>query len=132
MSEAEDSKDTQGTSLTALFDTFPELEIEAGTGKYVLIALIAPEGGDMKMVVRQNIRGAYHADVASATVRFASMKNLQANVVGGGRIRHDVDKKETEIYGYSVQYGKADHSETAEIISKAFPDHKVTWRDDGY
>lgn len=36
------------------------------------------------------------------------------------------------VYGYSVGYGRADHSLACEALRRAFPTYTVEWSDDGY
>jgi hypothetical protein len=44
---------------------------------------------------------------------------------GGGRIMHTntESEKKMQIYSYSKEFGKADHTETKEIIAKYYPEY---------
>lgn len=52
--------------------------------------------------------------------------------VGGGRIQHSSEKKTIHVYGYSQGFGQADHKISCDLISKKYPDYKVTWSNEGY
>lgn len=58
---------------------------------------------------------------------------LDCECMGGGRIRHEPDKKAILVYGYSQGFGKADHSITVDLLKKKYPDYdKITYSNDGY
>ncbi|GFO48428.1 sex-regulated protein janus-a [Plakobranchus ocellatus] len=60
-------------------------------------------------------------------------KGLDCEVLGGGSIEHEPSKKAIKIYGYSVQYGQADHSIAHCLLLKKFKDYgQVTWSNEGY
>lgn len=40
--------------------------------------------------------------------------------------------KTIKIFGYSVAYGKPDHSVAQAILQGVFPEYDVTWSDEGY
>lgn len=61
------------------------------------------------------------------------LKNkLKCDCVGGGRIEHSPAKKTIHIYGYSTGYGQADHKISVELVKKEYPEHTVTWSNEGY
>jgi len=35
-------------------------------------------------------------------------------------------------YGYSIGFGKADHSKTVELLKQRYPDYAIRWDDEGY
>jgi phosphohistidine phosphatase len=53
-------------------------------------------------------------------------------VTGGGRIKKDDGSKDILVYGHSYGFGRANHSISADLIRKAYPDFKVEWSNDGY
>ncbi|XP_051022181.1 14 kDa phosphohistidine phosphatase isoform X2 [Acomys russatus] len=52
--------------------------------------------------------------------------------LGGGRISHQSQDRKIHVYGYSMGYGRAQHSVSTEKIKAKYPDYEVTWADDGY
>ncbi len=64
-----------------------------------------------------------------------SLKGVNAKILGGGRIRVsglDTPTPTIFIYGYSVQFGRADHEITQGFVQEAYPDAEVTWSNEGY
>ena len=58
---------------------------------------------------------------------------LQVEPCGGGRIEHDSEKKTLRVFGYSVEYGQADHAETARLLRKWYPLYNsIEISNDGY
>ena len=51
---------------------------------------------------------------------------------GGGRIAFEAEEKKITIYGYSQGFGRADHSISKELLDEAYPDHEITWNNEGY
>lgn len=75
----------------------------------------------------------YHGDIYDTVTPGIESKKLDCECVGGGRIRHEPDKKSILVYGYSQGYGKADHSITVELLKKKYPDYaSITFSNDGY
>jgi hypothetical protein len=37
-----------------------------------------------------------------------------------------------QVYGYSVGFGKADHSKTVDLLKKKYPNYKIDKSDEGY
>ena len=109
-----------------------EVDIDAsGTYKYVLIKLHFGDGS-FKVLVRGYSWGEYHDDIYQKTLQLALSAGLDTECLGGGRISHDPDKREILVYGYSVGYGRADHSEAVRLIKKKYPSYKVDWANEGY
>jgi len=101
-----------------------------GTFKYILIKT---KIGDLsKHIVRGYGRCEYHADIFDEVSPGIQGLGVEARCEGGGRIKHDPSKKELFVYGYSVGYGKADHTITVAILKKALPEYSVTYSDEGY
>ncbi|XP_066111789.1 14 kDa phosphohistidine phosphatase isoform X1 [Saccopteryx bilineata] len=59
-------------------------------------------------------------------------KGYDCECLGGGRISHQSQDKKIHVYGYSMGYGRAQHSVSTEKIKARYPDYEVTWADDGY
>ncbi|KEP63324.1 UNVERIFIED_CONTAM: phosphohistidine phosphatase [Hammondia hammondi] len=120
--------------LTAL----PKVCVEEGVQKYVLIR-VDPERNEEKRLktaiylVRGNPQAEYHYQCALDTMKELESKGLVAEVQGGGRIECRMNDRQIEIYGHSYQYGRADHSITAQLIKQFFGnDFQVSWGDYGY
>ncbi len=60
----------------------------------------------------------------------ACCKICLVRCIGGGRIRKTA--KECTVYGYSIGFGRPDHSIAAQAIQEAFPELQVDWNDEGY
>nr|XP_005887136.1 PREDICTED: 14 kDa phosphohistidine phosphatase [Bos mutus] len=59
-------------------------------------------------------------------------KGYDCECLGGGRISHQSQDRKIHVYGYSMGYGRAQHSVSTEKIKAKYPDYEVTWADDGY
>jgi phosphohistidine phosphatase len=46
---------------------------------------------------------------------------LKADVLGGGRISHQPNRRSCDIYGYSAAFGPAAHEVSASLFRRAFP-----------
>ncbi|CAG5116276.1 unnamed protein product [Candidula unifasciata] len=131
------------TSQTASVTSFknpklmsiPDVEIDkSGKFKYILIKVHDPDmDREFKHIVRGTAKAAYHADIYDMVVGQIEDKGLDCEILGGGRIEHDPSKKTIKIYGYSQQYGQADHSITHSILLRKFKDYDhITWSNEGY
>ncbi|KAG7240804.1 hypothetical protein INR49_023378 [Caranx melampygus] len=58
--------------------------------------------------------------------------HLDCECIGGGRIKHDPQAKKIHVYGYSMGFGRANHSVTTEKLKALYPDYNVTWDNEGY
>lgn len=115
---------------------------DEGTFKYVLIEAYATEkvsGEDQeeekevsKLLVRGYLWGEYHADIYDSEEEKLRAKGLDAQCLGGGRIIHKPSDKYIKVYGYSMGFGKADHTKTVEVLKGYYPDYNIEWSDDGY
>ncbi|KAK7794600.1 hypothetical protein R5R35_003609 [Gryllus longicercus] len=114
----------------------PEVEIEdSGTFKYVLIKVYPGEpSGDhepSKLIVRGGQKfGPYHGDIYDATLANLQKLGLDSECLGGGRIRHEPEKKELNVYGYSQGFGKADHQLTVSLLKKKYSNYAINWSDE--
>lgn len=125
----------QPKTMASLADIAP-VEIDAsGKFKYVLAKVYtSPNAGDSEFqyYVRGHAWGAFHADIFEKFEEQVAALGLSAECVGGGRIMHHADQHKIEVFGYSQGYGRADHSVTADLIRKRYPDYEVTTSNDGY
>ncbi|XP_045879618.1 14 kDa phosphohistidine phosphatase isoform X2 [Meles meles] len=106
-----------------------------GVFKYVLIRVhSAPpsEAGESKEIVRGYKWAEYHADIYDKVSGEIQKKGYSCECLGGGRISHHSQDKKIHVYGYSMGYGRAQHSISTEKIKAVYPDYEVTWTDDGY
>lgn len=121
----------------------PDVDIDAsGIFKYILIKLTVPnQDGKIadKMIVRGYAECPYHADIYDRVTSelqklkaAATIRDWRMNVLGGGRISHDLASKRIKVYGYSQGYGKADHQIAVDILKRQYPDYTVDWSDEGY
>ncbi|KAF2358395.1 Janus [Trinorchestia longiramus] len=117
-------------------DSVPDVDIDAGTFKYILIKVHhSPEGGPetSKFIVRGYAWAEYHANIYEKVVPPIEKTGLDCECVGGGRIKHSPDSKSIKVYGYSQGYGLADHAKSVEILKKKYPDYEsITFSNDGY
>lgn len=136
--EEEDDEEVSGEGGMASLDT--RCDIAVGRFKYACMRVHAR--GSSYLAVRSG-PGTYHADVAKPAIRHFESLGLRAEALGGGRIvRTDAPHKTVHVYGYSVGFGgdeggppgrgMRDHSEAAELIRQALPEHDVTFSADGY
>ncbi|KAL0021159.1 hypothetical protein WJX77_006441 [Trebouxia sp. C0004] len=117
-------------------DLTPDVAIDTGVFKYVLLVVTDTEEGRSKLIVRGDRQSGYHVDVFEKTVReLAPYKLHVAEPLGGGRIRHDDGSKTISIYGYSSAYGQAPHDLSAAIVRQWYPMYapdKITVSYEGY
>ncbi len=114
--------------------------------KYVLIRVSQPSTSAVRLLVRGYGWASYHDDVyqpsktavlEAAAAGSASGSGKATDIViscaGGGRIRHESDKKEILVYGYSQGYGRADHQIAVDALKLAYPHYtSITFSNDGY
>ncbi|XP_074779671.1 14 kDa phosphohistidine phosphatase isoform X3 [Athene noctua] len=110
----------------------PDVEIDGGgVFKYVLVRVRAG-GGPGKDVVRGHGWAEYHADLYERMVQELEQQGLGCECLGGGRLSHRPQERKIHVYGYSVGFGRADHSVTTEKLKAKYPDYEITWADEGY
>ncbi len=97
--------------------------------KYVLLQI-----GDDEVVCRGKASAAYHDDVRQGfeEEERGLLEGKGVKVLGGGRIKADQDGKNFEVYGYSVAYGRADHTIACGLLEAGYPGCKTVWTNDGY
>ena len=101
--------------------------------KYVLIQ-VTLENGQCKTIVRANKMAGYHKDIYEPVSQDLTNKyDVTCMVLGGGRIFVNISRKKILVYGYSVDFGKANHDETVNIIKDGeLSDWDITYSDEGY
>lgn len=132
---------SSSTHSGGVLDSIPDVQIDEGTFKYVLMRVSCDSGGDgdenengalhAKLVVRGDRRAAYHNHIYT---HFKSTldPSLQVDVVGGGRMEHHQDHRVAAVYGYSAAYGAAPHEMTAALLMKWNPFLDVSVSYEGY
>lgn len=103
-------------------DAIPEVKIDTGRFKYVLLRVYDSDGNS-KLVVRGSCSAAYHINIKTAFETECQENGLSVDVLGGGRIEHDDQKGRIVIYGYSSAFGTAVHEVTGVLCQKWFPDY---------
>lgn len=108
----------------------PPVAIDEGVFKYILIEA-TPAEGDPVILVRGATEAEYHINVLELAK--AKHPGVPMRCIGGGRIQHDAAAKTILVYGYSVQFGRANHERAVELLKAAFPDYaSITFSNDGY
>ncbi|XP_048202233.1 14 kDa phosphohistidine phosphatase [Perognathus longimembris pacificus] len=116
----------------------PDVDIDPeGVFKYVLIRVHSrpasgAEAEERKEIVRGYKWAEYHADIYDKVSGELQKEGYDCECLGGGRISHQSQDKKIHVYGYSMGYGRAQHSVSTEKIKAKYPDYEVTWADDGY
>ncbi|XP_069330927.1 14 kDa phosphohistidine phosphatase isoform X1 [Eulemur rufifrons] len=117
----------------------PDVDIDSdGVFKYVLIRVQSapPSAGTPAAESKEIVRGykwaEYHADIYDKVSGEMQKQGYDCECLGGGRISHQSQDKKIHVYGYSMGYGRAQHSVSTEKIKAKYPDYEVTWADDGY
>ena len=114
-----------------LIDQIPDCEIsEKGRFKYIQIKITQKkEPKDSKIVIRGKYGLAYHKNnfkLFLSTLKKSNKKLFKSftyEPIGGGFIK--INKTNIIIDGFSNAYGYADHSITAKILKKEYPNHKI-------
>lgn len=129
-----------GNEATLPLSPIPAVDIdEGGTFKYILVKLhdAPPNVKGVKggmFLVRGHQWADYHADLYEEVESYIARNNItyRSEVAGGGRIAFNRDRKHIEVYGYSVGFGRANHSISCQLIKQQFPDFTVEWNNNGY
>ncbi|POI20758.1 hypothetical protein CIB84_015496 [Bambusicola thoracicus] len=113
-----------------------DVEIDdGGVFKYVLLRVRPRDAGASepgKEVVRGHGWAEYHADIYDRAAAELEPQGFDCECLGGGRISHQSREKKIHVYGYSVGFGRANHSVTTEKLKAKYPDYEITWADEGY
>jgi len=119
-------------TMSSKLDAVPKVRIdEEGVYKYIQIKLTDPTADNAsKIVIRGFSFADYHADILDQEQPGLEALGLSVRCIGGGRISKN--KNQCTVYGYSIGFGRPDHSIAADAIQEEFPDLKVDWNDEGY
>jgi len=118
--------------MEAKLQAVSNVDIDEGRFKYILIKVNTDDDSLHKHIVRGYKRAGFHADIYDEVAGGIEGLGLDCECVGGGRIQHDSAQKTLHIYGYSMGFGKADHSITKSVLQTQYPDYTITWSDEGY
>lgn len=115
-----------GSSISSwLGDMIPQVDIDQGTFKYILMRLTDQQTGHSKLLVRGAAAAAYHNHILQHTKsqvqQIDSEGQLRLDVLGGGRIEHYPEQGVISVYGYSAAFGPAVHEVTVALLQKWFP-----------
>uniref|UniRef100_F6WVK9 14 kDa phosphohistidine phosphatase n=1 Tax=Monodelphis domestica TaxID=13616 RepID=F6WVK9_MONDO len=115
----------------------PDVDIDSdGVFKYVLIRVHSARDARARTVSKEIVRGykwaEYHSDIYDKVSGEIQKKGFDCECLGGGRISHQSQDKKIHVYGYSMGFGRAQHSISTEKIKAHYPTYEVTWADDGY
>ena len=142
----------------------PTVVLDQGVFKYILIKATARDTGEEVVLVRGNrscecgfppcrvppplrwltppwlLRCADHIDVlemarGEAEVQAAGLIDLRC--AGGGRMEHRPGPETLSIYGYSQQFGRADHELAERLCREHFEqlgkqEYRITTSNEGY
>ena len=98
-----------------------------GYQKYILVQ----DGNGKETVISLPL--GYHADIASEYAwRYGKEESwgspegdLEFEVLGGGRITLNPERKTISLYDRSVDYGREPRERTVEILQEAYPEYKI-------
>ncbi|XP_041048803.1 14 kDa phosphohistidine phosphatase-like [Carcharodon carcharias] len=123
-----------GSSMAEDLQMVEDVRIDpGGLFKYVLIRVWQANGsGQEKNIVRGWASAEYHADIYDQVSTWIEKQGLHCECQGGGRINHNSAEKKIHVYGYSMGFGRANHEITTAILKSRYPDHSVTWANEGY
>ncbi len=134
-------------------NSLPDVQIDQGVFKYVLLRASSSTNSHSKLLVRGDCRAAYHNHILTACIKEAAAIDPQITitVLGGGRMEHyshsstsaieDGDDHAsggwrssgvTTVYGYSAAFGPAPHEITAAVMKKWDPFLDVSVSYEGY
>ena len=113
---------------------FPTVDIDSeGKFKYVLIKLKDKSTKKYRYIVRGYSWASFHAAMIDELEKVLKQTNYICECVGGGRIQHTPEENKIFIYGYSVCYGRADHTITVSLLKKKYPEYtSITYSNEGY
>ncbi|XP_037923724.1 sex-regulated protein janus-A-like isoform X2 [Hermetia illucens] len=122
--------------VDAKLEAVPEVDIDEGIFKYVLIKVYGKEQSDgmepSKLIVRGFNRAQWHSDIYDEVRSSVEGLGLDTECLGGGRIEHRPDNKKIKVYGYSQGFGKADHAKTRDILKTKYGNYDIEISDGGY
>ena len=117
-------------SIQDKINAVQDVKIDEGTFKYIQIRI---NGKDCeKIIIRGFAHAEYHADIFDECYPQLKTLGLTADCIGGGRIKHDASAKTLFVYGYSMGFGRADHTITVSKLKESYPNYEITWSNEGY
>ncbi|XP_078489231.1 14 kDa phosphohistidine phosphatase-like [Ciona intestinalis] len=117
-------------SVQAKLAAIPDVKIETGTFKYIQIKVSSKSSE--KIIIRGLVEAEYHADIFDEESPKIEALGFDTICIGGGRIKHEPSCKKIVVYGYSVGFGRAEHSITVDKLKPHYPGYNITWSNDGY
>jgi len=129
------SASDQATSASDNFVRVPNVSIDEGAHKYVLISARLPGGSTRENFVVSRRGAEYHRNAAEPFVEILERNNYSdIRISGGGRIALNTLNKTCSIYGYSYGFGLADHALSKAVVEKddRYKSYDVTWSNEGY
>lgn len=117
-------------SVAEKLKAVPDVLIDTGVFKYIQIRVTGD--GVKKIVIRGSADAEYHADVYGSSSPQIESLGFQTEPIGGGRIDHNPVEKTIHVYGYSMGYGRADHTITVQKLKAAYPECRISWSNEGY
>ncbi|XP_003394282.1 sex-regulated protein janus-A-like [Bombus affinis] len=113
--------------MSESLDKVPDVDIDDhGKFKYVLIKVFDERKNVFKHIVRGYLGHERHYEIyREVAFKVDTIRDLRTSCVGGGKIEHDPDKKTIKVYGYSVDFGMADHELSVSLLKKKYPDHTI-------
>lgn len=123
------------TASSSDFARVPNVSIDPGAHKYVLISACLPAGNIRENFVVSRAGAEYHRDAAEPFVELLERNNYSSiRILGGGRIALDHANKTCSIYGYSYGFGLADHAMSKAVVERddRYNDYDITWSNEGY
>jgi len=154
---AKDEKESSSWSGNSL----PDVKIDQGVFKYILLRASSSTGSPSKLLVRGDCRAAYHNHILTACIAEAAKTDpdIVITILGGGRMEYyshprssmeggDGGEKDhggemgsrngsgqtgvASVYGYSAAFGPAPHEMTAAVLRKWDPFVHVSVSYEGY
>lgn len=102
-----------------------------GKFKYILCKVFDNEKpAESKLIVRGTARAEFHSGIYDELDAQVEGTGVSIECLGGGKIDHNAAEKSITVFGLSQGYGKADHTQTVEILRKRYHDYAcITCKD---
>ena len=112
----------------------PTVDIDSeGRFKYVLVKLMDKSTKKFRYIVRGYSWATFHAAMIDELDKTLKKTDYTCKCVGGGRILHTPEENKIFVYGYSVCYGRADHTITVSMLKKSYPEYtSISYSNEGY
>ncbi|VDM98849.1 unnamed protein product [Thelazia callipaeda] len=119
-------------TLDMSLDDIPDVNIDpSGVFKYIVVRVTSKSTSKEKLIVRGFTSCKWHKNILQLTEKEIG-NSFSLKCVGGGRIRHESEKRKLFVYGYSQRYGPAKHELTVSLLKKRYPDYDITFSYEGY